>query len=185
VAVTTASQKEVDMGMHAAYRTGSGLTEWAEEVLARRVYAVIATLNDDGSPHTTPVGFLFDGDRFLIQSGARSRKVRNIEREPRVRVLVQAPAQVMGEDGWVAADGLAHVVHGEESRHLNEAANSRYLTEEGKAIYEEAIGPIMDVTLVVVPDRWQTWTDSSMFRPLLDRGYTEDEIARWFLEAES
>jgi hypothetical protein len=111
--------------------------------------------------------------------------VRNIERDPRVRVLVQAPLEAMGEDGWVAADGHARVISGDDAFRLNEASNARYLTEEGKAHYAEALAPIMDVAIVVEPERWQTWKDAQMYEPLLEQGYSEEEIEGWFLPRDS
>lgn len=169
------------MSVHPSYRVGAGLNEWALDVLSRRVYAVLSTINRDGSTHTIPVGFTFDGERFVIPSGSGTRKVRNIERDPRVRMLVQAPPQAMGGDGWVAADGTGAIVRGEAARERVAEVNSRYLTEAGQAVYEEVIGPIMDLAIIVTPERWQTWTDSMMFEPILERGYSEEEMAGWFL----
>ncbi len=93
--------------MHPTYRVQAGLTTWAQEVMEKRVHAVLSSINPDGSTHSVPVGFAFDGERFLIQSGSSTRKVRNVEADHRVRVLVQAPTETMGQDGWVAADGRA------------------------------------------------------------------------------
>ncbi len=64
-------------------------------------------------------------------------------------------------------------------------ANARYLTHAGKAVYDEALAPMMDVTIVVVPERWQTWSDSRMSEPLLEEGYTEEELATSFLPPDS
>ncbi len=72
-------------------------------------------------------------------------------------------------------------MRGEEAQQLNWTANLRWLTEEGRRLYWEALGPAMDVTIVVTPERWQTWTDATMFKGLLDSGYTEEEMAGWFL----
>ena len=173
------------MAVHPSYRVKVGLSDWAQDVLRKRVYAVLATMKPDGSSHTIPVGFAFDGERLFIPSGSGTRKVRNIEADPRVRVLVQAPPAAMGGDGWVAADGTAHIVGGDEAQRLNRMASDRYLTEAGQATYEEVMGPIMDVTIVVRPERWQMWSDSMMFESILERGYAEEEAANWFLPPES
>lgn len=167
--------------MHPAYNVEHGLTDWAREVLESRVYAVLSTINPDGTTHTVPVGFAFDGERFLVQSGTGSRKVRNVEGDPRVRVLVQAPTETMGQDGWVAADGRARIATGAEAHELNVIANARYLTQAGMAAYEEALAALMDVTIVVTPERWQSWIEAQMAQTLLDAGFTEEEMGGWFL----
>ncbi len=37
---------------------------------------MLATQNDDGTPHLAPVMFLFDGERIIIETGAVTRKAR-------------------------------------------------------------------------------------------------------------
>src|SRR6478672_10046960 len=48
----------------------------------------LTTLNEDGSPHVTPVGALWIDGAFWFQTGAGTRKHRNIERDPRCSVAV-------------------------------------------------------------------------------------------------
>lgn len=136
-------------------------------------------------PHRddAPVGFRLEGDRILVPTGSRTRKVRNAEADPRVRVLVMAPVAVTGEDdGWVAADGRADVVRGEEAQRLNRMAMERYLTHEGRRGYERTFLPLLDVTIAVTPDRWQSWKSISMLQTMLEHGYTEDDVARWYVQ---
>lgn len=85
----------------------------------------------------------------------------------------------------MAADGTTEIVGGAEAQRLNAIANHRYLTERGKTRYAEALAPIMDVTVVVTPRRWQTWTYTVMAEPLNKEGYSEHEIGTWFLPADS
>jgi PPOX class probable F420-dependent enzyme len=169
--------------MHSAYRTRSGLSDWARHILALPLDAVLGTINPDGTPHTTAVGFAFDGERFLIASGSATRKVRNLEADPRVRVLVMAPMASTGvDDGWVAADGHAELVRGEQAQALNRRAVAPYLTEEGQRGYGEVFLPIMDVAIVVTPERWHTWHDKAMLTTMIEHGYTEDDADRWYVE---
>jgi len=51
-------------------------------------FATVATLDPDGSPHTSVVWFLRDGDDVLFSSLAKRRKVKNLERDPRVALSV-------------------------------------------------------------------------------------------------
>jgi pyridoxine/pyridoxamine 5'-phosphate oxidase len=48
----------------------------------------LATVNDDGSPHVTAVGALWLDGSFWFQTGAGTRKSRNVARDPRCSVAV-------------------------------------------------------------------------------------------------
>jgi hypothetical protein len=50
----------------------------------------LATLNEDGSPHVTAVGALWVDGSYWFQTGAGTRKGRNVERDPRCSVAVSA-----------------------------------------------------------------------------------------------
>jgi nitroimidazol reductase NimA-like FMN-containing flavoprotein (pyridoxamine 5'-phosphate oxidase superfamily) len=52
--------------------------------LQQRHYAILATQNEDGSMHLTPVWYLFQGGRLLVGTSASSRKARNIAARPSV-----------------------------------------------------------------------------------------------------
>jgi Pyridoxamine 5'-phosphate oxidase len=81
---------------------GSPLLEWEriEERLARRITQApgtggpdrhtcwLATTNDDGSPHVTGVGAVWDDGAFWFQSGPGTRKARNVARDPRCALTV-------------------------------------------------------------------------------------------------
>jgi hypothetical protein len=48
----------------------------------------LSTVNEDGSPHVTPVGALWLDGAFWFQTGARTRKGRNVVRDPRCSIAV-------------------------------------------------------------------------------------------------
>src|SRR3954470_10811036 len=48
----------------------------------------LATINEDGSPHVTAVGALWLDGAFWFQTGPRTRKGRNVEREPRCSIAL-------------------------------------------------------------------------------------------------
>jgi hypothetical protein len=60
----------------------------------------LTTLNDDGSPHVTAVGALWLDDTFWFQTGAGTRKRRNIDRDPRCSIAVS----IRGSDVVVEGD---------------------------------------------------------------------------------
>ena len=48
----------------------------------------LTTVNEDGSPHVTPVGAMWVDGTFWFQTGAGTRKARNVARDPRCTVAV-------------------------------------------------------------------------------------------------
>ena len=48
----------------------------------------LTTINDDGSAHVTPVGALWLDGAFWFQTGAATKKARNVARDPRCSVSV-------------------------------------------------------------------------------------------------
>ena len=48
----------------------------------------LSTVNEDGSPHVTAVGALWVDGTFWFQTGAGTRKARNVVRDPRCSVAV-------------------------------------------------------------------------------------------------
>ncbi len=67
----------------------SVLTRSARAVIESDRPAHLVTLNPDGSPHVTLAWVALDGDEILIASLRRFRKLRNIERDPRVSVSIE------------------------------------------------------------------------------------------------
>jgi PPOX class probable F420-dependent enzyme len=67
---------------------------------------VIATLRHDGTPHLATVWYRWDGAAFWISTNGTTAKYRNLTRDPRVTVLVDAPPR----ETSVAAHGRAEVI---------------------------------------------------------------------------
>jgi PPOX class probable F420-dependent enzyme len=64
------------------------LSETARKILDAPNLAVLATINQDGSPQTSVVWVGRDDDDVLISSAAGRRKDRNLARDPRVSLCV-------------------------------------------------------------------------------------------------
>lgn len=105
----------------------------------RRTCAVLGTENPDGTVHMTPLMSAYDGDRFLFESNARTRRVRNLTARPRARVLVQGPSNEM--EGWVSAAGPTEIVTGQQAQELNATIVARYATEEEVAGWFHPLDP--------------------------------------------
>lgn len=56
--------------------------------LDRPLVATIATINEDGTPHTVPAWYRYDGDAFLIWTDASRRWVKNLQQRPEVSTVV-------------------------------------------------------------------------------------------------
>ena len=58
------------------------------ELLTDPNYAVVSTLNSDGSVHSTVVWISLDGDSVALNSALGRRWPTNLQRDPRVTILV-------------------------------------------------------------------------------------------------
>ena len=65
---------------------GVALPDDVKQLLDRANFAHLATLMEDGSPHSTPVWAGREGDRIVVCTGAKSLKARNTRRDPRVAI---------------------------------------------------------------------------------------------------
>lgn len=84
--------------------------------------AHIATLLPDGSPHSVPVWVGREGDRIAILTSPRSRKARNVARDPRVALSItdrerpnvtefirgRVVRTLDGDPAWDIIDRIAH-----------------------------------------------------------------------------
>jgi PPOX class probable F420-dependent enzyme len=75
--------------------------------------AHLVTLNHDGSPQVTIVWVGLDGDELVAAHLPRNRKVRNIQRDPRVAVSIETDAKSsMGLTEYAVLYGHARVEQG-------------------------------------------------------------------------
>ncbi len=87
--------------------------------LADQRYAVVATVNPDGSPHQAVTWYLVEGDEVVINSAEGRRWPANLRRDPRVSIAV--------EDGErnVVLRGTVELVDDEERAQADIAAMAR------------------------------------------------------------
>jgi len=69
----------------------------------------VATVNLDGSPHLSTLFYVMYDDRMAFWTYARSQKIRNLERDPRLSCLVEAGDDYFSLRG-VSISGRAEVV---------------------------------------------------------------------------
>lgn len=90
------------------------------ERLAGERNAWLCTLRVDGSPHVTPVWFVYLDDVFWVGSGERNVKVRNIGNDPRVSIALE------DGDAPVVAEGTARVHRGDLREDVLAALAAKY-----------------------------------------------------------
>lgn len=116
--------------------------------------AWLTTVAGDGTPQTSPIWFLWNGDEFLLYS-LESARVRNIGSNPRVSLNLDGNGR--GGD-IVVVEGTARIDRGLPPP----AGNADYLAKYG-AIMErngwspEWFGARYSVPILITPSRFRYW----------------------------
>ncbi|SOD73004.1 PPOX class probable F420-dependent enzyme [Jatrophihabitans sp. GAS493] len=85
----------------------------ARALLESNAIAQLITINGDGSPQVSGVWIALDGDELVVASLPKRIKVRNVERDPRVALVVQSPTKSeRGLDEYLVVHGTASVTEG-------------------------------------------------------------------------
>ncbi|MCS0600496.1 PPOX class F420-dependent oxidoreductase [Streptomyces sp. LP11] len=71
----------------------AALSDRLKSLLDEKVFIVVGTVQPDGSPQMSPVWVKRDGDTLLFSTTVDRRKYKNLERDPRVTVVVTDPRQ--------------------------------------------------------------------------------------------
>jgi PPOX class probable F420-dependent enzyme len=99
------------------------LNEAARRALTSGRLAHLATVNTDGSPQMSAVWIGLDDDEILIGHMMGGRKVRNIAREPRVVLTVEAEgSNPIGMGNYLIVEGEARLEEGGAPELLQELA---------------------------------------------------------------
>ena len=133
--------------------------ELVQELLRARSIGVLATLEPDGSVHAVAMWLALTDGAVLLATGSRSRKVRNLERDPRATLVVhdsRPGAEVCG----ASLRGRAELVRGPDAKPLIERVHRRYLDERSLSLPEvlEFLS-FDDVAIRFVPEAFLTWVD--------------------------
>jgi PPOX class probable F420-dependent enzyme len=129
------------------------------ELLALRLIGVLATIEPDGSAHAVPMWFASSEGTLLLATGSRSRKVRNLERDPRATLVLhdsRPGADVCG----ASLRGRVELVRGPAAAPLIERVHSRYISERGFSLSQvREFLASDDVALRFVPEVAVTWDE--------------------------
>lgn len=92
------------------------LNEATRQALASGRLAHLATINPDGTPQVTCIYVGWDGDDLVAGHFANHVKLRNMRRDPRITLSMEAditfPGQTEGFSPYVVVKGLARVEEG-------------------------------------------------------------------------
>ena len=122
---------------------GIQLSESAIRLIDGRNYAVLATLNADGSPQTSVMWVGRDGDDLLFSTVAGRLKHRNMLRDPRVSVTVIDSAD---PESYVELRGVASMTP-DTGRRVDTGLSWKY---DGKDPGEDRPGAVRVVVRVEV-----------------------------------
>jgi PPOX class probable F420-dependent enzyme len=127
------------------------LTRFAGAPVAR-----LATAAPDGVPHLVPIVFavldevIYTAVDGKPKSTQRLRRLANIERNPRVSVLVDQYADDWTQLWWVRADGVARVHHDDTEAVAGYAAlRAKYRQYQTVSLD----GPVIAIDV----HRWSSW----------------------------
>jgi PPOX class probable F420-dependent enzyme len=118
--------------------------------------ARLGTVTADGAPHLVPVVFALQDEVIYTAVDAkpkttpRLRRLANIERNPRVSLLVDHYVQDWAQLWWVRVDGIAAIHHdGAVMRAGLDLLRSKY------AQYQSV--PLNGPVIAVAVQRWSSW----------------------------
>ena len=124
----------------------------------------VASLNDDGTPHLVTMWYAVMDGEIAFWTYAKSQKIVNLRRDPRVAVLV-ATGDKYEELKGVSINGRAELVEDRDE-----------VIRYGEAVYERYWGPLDNdavregvrtmgakrVVVVVKPEKVTTWDHSKL-----------------------
>jgi PPOX class probable F420-dependent enzyme len=84
----------------------------AKAVIRSGRLAHLTTIRADSSPHTTIVWVDVDGEDIVIGKLMEDVKVRNIRRDPRVSISMEADGQQLGMGNYLVVEGTASITEG-------------------------------------------------------------------------
>ena len=123
----------------------------AREVLESDRLAHFVTLNPDGSPQVTCVWVGLEGDEIVSGHLGTWQKVRNIERDPRVALSIEAKgANELGLQEYLVVHGRARIQEGGAPELLQRLART-YLGPD--VVFPPMADPPPGFVARITPDR--------------------------------
>ena len=127
----------------------------AQEFLdSKPSWIMFSTVGPDGYPHTVPLGYFRVGDEILMGVRGGTRKLRNIQANPKVSLLLESGSTRKDIKGlMIQGTATLHTDPEETLRYAREAAKQRGVPES--ELPTEARRDV--VYIRVVPERLRSW----------------------------
>ncbi len=98
---------------------------------SRPGWMVLCTVGPDGYPHSVPLGYFRVDDRIYLGCRDRTTKVRNVERNPKVSLLVESGSTMADIKGaMVQGTAVVHRAPDEVLRCMRLGAAARGVPED-------------------------------------------------------
>jgi PPOX class probable F420-dependent enzyme len=129
------------------------------ELLSARVVCVLATIDPQHAIHAVPMWFAAEEDAILLATGGRSRKVKNLERDPRATFVVHDSRPGFEVCGAAIA-GRVTVLAGDSATSAIDRVHRRYVAESAEE--NEIVRTFLasdDSALRLSPESAWTWDE--------------------------
>jgi hypothetical protein len=126
----------------------ASLTLQVREFLEKKHFGKLGTIMKDGSPHVTPIWYMLDKGRLIVNTTTTRVKYYNIRRDDRVCFLV--------DDGYpyVVIFGRARIAGERDGKKDIEALAIRYTGEEkGKRSARSTYWKQPRVSIEIIPEK--------------------------------
>jgi PPOX class probable F420-dependent enzyme len=134
-------------------------SELVRQLLAARLVGVLATLRADRTIDAVPMWYAAHHGEVLLATSSRSRKVRNLELDPRA-TLVLHDSRPGYEVFGASIAGSVEIVRPPDAQELVDVVHARYLLPE--AASDPTVRGYLDsddVALRLVPSSSVTWDE--------------------------
>ena len=133
-------------------------TDELEQFLRQGQKTVLATINGDGTPHMTPVGYLYEDGAFKMTTTTDRVKYRNIERDARISLIMRGQVNEHDGEGVVVVSGTAKVDASRKAALdvLVRIVGEGHTPEMARQLYEDRKDEPR-VLLTLVPEKTLAW----------------------------
>jgi PPOX class probable F420-dependent enzyme len=138
------------------------MKEWEKNFLATHRVARLASVDSRGQPHALPIVYAFDGEQIYTPIDEKPKRagvyqlqrVRNIQAEPRVAVIVDDYTEDWDQLAWVQVRGQAELLTAGETYEKGlRLLNEKYPQYRSMALSGRPL-------IVITPERVSSWKAS-------------------------
>jgi PPOX class probable F420-dependent enzyme len=116
------------------------------DLLARPLFAHLATVRPDGAPQSSVMWFAWDGERIRMTHTNQRQKFRNLQHEPRLALSIADPDN---EYRYLEVRGVVESIEGDDDK----ASFYRFLQERYDNVYEITDAPTR-VIITIRPEAY-------------------------------